>query len=262
MNLLSHTLFGLAIGSVLTLEIGWVVFGSILPDIDYILGIEHRTITHSLLFISILSYIVYKKDKRKGISLLIGLLSHMVLDIITVGGVEILWPIRYRFSIPLIISMDPKPNLLLSAISLTIFINNEVISSKLANIEPRKVRIATFILLLAPTIASIPISFYQNSKCVPVSITTLISNPELYNERCVITEGVVCSNKTTYKTKSDAIYNMFHICDNESKVLIFISSEYNESVNSGEMVRITGFFTTKYKRYGYEINRIKDIRAE
>ncbi len=262
MNLLSHALFSLALGSVLTLEIGWVVLGGILPDIDYLLGIEHRAATHSLIFISALSFFVYKRDKRKGISLFIGLIDHLVLDIITIGGVEILWPLRYRFSIPLIESMDPKMNLLLSVISITVFINSRTLSLRLANLDPRKIRIATFALLFIPIFASISISIYQDSKCVSIPIEEMVSNPTFYEDRCVITEGKVCSNKTTYIARSNNVYNMFHICNNDSQILIFMSSEYNESVEVGDMVVVTGFFTTKYKKYGYEINRIKDIRTE
>lgn len=94
------------------------VFGSLLPDIDHpksFLGrrlsflsrflyksIGHRTLTHSLIFISTLSVLLVKVGSLSlALGLLLGMLSHILLDLFSFGdGVAFLYPFytkRIRF---------------------------------------------------------------------------------------------------------------------------------------------------------------------
>ena len=80
------------------------VFGSIIPDIDFILFVPflgrvkgHRTVTHSLLFISLLSFLL--RNKYGFFSVFWGGLLHLVIDDLDVGippGVSWFWPIIPR----------------------------------------------------------------------------------------------------------------------------------------------------------------------
>ncbi len=87
-----------------------VIFGSILPDIDYLMewtfGFRfHRLFTHSLLMlllVFILSYLVFKffntfKDKnalKYSVLLTLGVFAHLLLDfaVSPIAGIPLLWP--------------------------------------------------------------------------------------------------------------------------------------------------------------------------
>jgi len=81
---------------------GLLLAGSILPDIDYLFDWIlktniHRTITHSLLFALILfifGYLILKNYKKEdsAIFLSLGVISHLILDMIYPPGPMILWP--------------------------------------------------------------------------------------------------------------------------------------------------------------------------
>lgn len=64
----------------------------------------HRTVTHSLLFVivvgaALFSFIPNYSTVRDG--LLIGMISHLVLDAATVKGIELFWPFRQKVRLPL-----------------------------------------------------------------------------------------------------------------------------------------------------------------
>ncbi len=99
----------------------WVflLFGAVLPDADFILDWTlnselHRTFTHSLFFVitaPLLLYIILKitrnikkikleklNPKELSIALSIGILSHLLLDMIASAGVPLFWPSLINFS--------------------------------------------------------------------------------------------------------------------------------------------------------------------
>jgi inner membrane protein len=93
MNLITHAIVGIALSEAL-MSAGRCYPGATLPDIDYVIGIQHRTITHSLLFIAIVCLLVWRfKGKRTAYALLLGFASHLMLDTITPMGVPLLWPL-------------------------------------------------------------------------------------------------------------------------------------------------------------------------
>lgn len=95
---------------------GCTVIGSLLPDIDHPNSkinkynpialliskfVKHRTLTHSLLWMGIVSLIgvVLKFDTQAIIGLNIGILSHLILDMMTVSGVPLFYPYKKSFRI-------------------------------------------------------------------------------------------------------------------------------------------------------------------
>ncbi len=114
MNAITHAFVGIAISKIFLLDMEYAVIGAILPDIDYIIGVPHRTFTHSLVFLLIF---LLQKDKRfKTIG--IGILSHIILDIITIKGVMLFWPIQFFVSLNLAKSTDRNLNLIIIGASL------------------------------------------------------------------------------------------------------------------------------------------------
>ena len=105
--------------SLLTLNpvvIGYSILGSILPDIDHYKSmiskfiiapyitkvLTHRGFTHSILgFITVtLTTIItiHRWDIVAGIA--IGYISHIVADMLTSQGVQLMWPKRKRYKFP------------------------------------------------------------------------------------------------------------------------------------------------------------------
>ena len=83
----------------------WLIFGSILPDIDHpgsMIGknvpvlpklLKHRGFTHSLLFCLLMGFF----NMWVGI----GCLVHIIMDMMTKQGVELLYPYKKKIRFPL-----------------------------------------------------------------------------------------------------------------------------------------------------------------
>lgn len=125
----THIIAGLAAGEAVQyftdqhpngpLFLGVCVMGALLPDICHTgskigrklpflshlikLLFGHRTITHSLLFMILLSsaltFLAVPSWIRIG--LLIGIASHLVLDAATARGIALLWPIKLKVRLPI-----------------------------------------------------------------------------------------------------------------------------------------------------------------
>lgn len=63
----------------------------------------HRTFTHSLLFIGIIGFLLYLIDTLVyyGVAIIIGLFSHVILDMITPKGVKFLYPLPITIKMPI-----------------------------------------------------------------------------------------------------------------------------------------------------------------
>ncbi|PIU61177.1 hypothetical protein COS83_04740 [archaeon CG07_land_8_20_14_0_80_38_8] len=256
MNLLTHVLFGLAIGEVLNLELAGVILGSVLPDFDYLIGITHRTFTHSLLFILLISLIFYKKDKRFSTSLLIGFASHLLLDAFTTQGIMLLYPLNNFYSYNLFDSSSTAPNLLVIIFSLIIFLNKDVIQHKLSRIGSRKVRLFTYSFLLIPLFAVIPYYYWIISQCASSSIPELLAGASEYEGKCVSINALVCSENDYYSSSAGTDYVIFDACsDNDSLTVWMLDSFGSPVINDN--ITIIGIFTSKfYETSGYELYKI------
>lgn len=117
----THFVAGLAAGMLITTEpVAVIVSGvsALLPDIDTptskvgraspvistIINITfgHRGLFHSLLAAGLIYLLVSKFFPAYSIYCLVGYLSHLLLDCLTPSGVPLLWPIPYRFRIPVV----------------------------------------------------------------------------------------------------------------------------------------------------------------
>ncbi len=94
------------------------VIGSLLPDIDHptstfgrkiwpvsliiskVFG--HRGITHSLLAVSVLVFLLVSDQhlSKTSLGLIVGYLSHLFGDFITPHGIPVFWPIKKCYRIP------------------------------------------------------------------------------------------------------------------------------------------------------------------
>ncbi|MGP4063044.1 metal-dependent hydrolase [Halobacillus sp. H74] len=92
--------------------------GSLIPDIDHPQGklgrvlpflskpissiFGHRTVTHSLLFLVIVgvAFQFLNLSQALEIGIMIGLVSHIVLDSVTKDGVKLFYPFDFNFRIP------------------------------------------------------------------------------------------------------------------------------------------------------------------
>ncbi|MEN0665613.1 metal-dependent hydrolase [Caldifermentibacillus hisashii] len=124
----THILVGISAGTLYlhyvgsvdedVLFFGGLIFGAMVPDIDHtgskigravpiiddmissVFG--HRTFTHSLLFL-ILGYWlfhIFSLPESLEFGIMLGIISHIVLDMLTVDGVKFLWPLKTRVGIP------------------------------------------------------------------------------------------------------------------------------------------------------------------
>lgn len=68
------------------------ILGATLPDIDYKIGIEHRTITHSLLALFSSTLLILVFNKYIALAFFISYSTHLLLDSCTKMGVPFLYP--------------------------------------------------------------------------------------------------------------------------------------------------------------------------
>ncbi len=82
MRLITHLLVGVTLSSVLKQDPITIIIGSLLPDIDLIIGLRHRGLTHSLWMLATIM----------NTPLSIGVISHITLDLLTISGCRLLYP--------------------------------------------------------------------------------------------------------------------------------------------------------------------------
>jgi inner membrane protein len=146
-----------------------ILYGSILgtiPDLDVVVGLFldpvnavliHRGISHSLflfLFLSpILGWIISKIEKNK-INFLHAstmvfwcLFTHVLLDMFTSWGTQILWPLDYRFALKTIFVVDPLYTIPLVIALIMVWKTKETVLRK--KYITKGLLISTFYLLLS-----------------------------------------------------------------------------------------------------------------
>ena len=79
------------------------ILGATVPDWDFILGLKHRTITHSLLLLFISSFLVSLFNVNISLIWFISYFLHLIADSFTKMGVPFLYPlIKDRYGLKLI----------------------------------------------------------------------------------------------------------------------------------------------------------------
>ncbi|WP_052400240.1 metal-dependent hydrolase [Geoglobus acetivorans] len=71
----------------------------VISDLDLVIGIKHRTVTHSLIFAILVALLSGIINPAYGILALYGILNHIILDMLTRSGVELYWPLKRRVRI-------------------------------------------------------------------------------------------------------------------------------------------------------------------
>ncbi len=72
------------------------IISSVAPDLDLYLGIKHRTITHSLLFLTITTIIIEFFNTNMAIMWGIAYALHLLADSFTKMGVPFLYPFKKK----------------------------------------------------------------------------------------------------------------------------------------------------------------------
>lgn len=70
----------------------WGILGATTPDLDYLFGVKHRTITHSLLSLVVSAFTFSLVNRWIGLVWFISYGLHLVADSFTVMGVPFLYP--------------------------------------------------------------------------------------------------------------------------------------------------------------------------
>jgi inner membrane protein len=97
LHLLFASVFSLAFG----LNPYFTLFGSVFPDIEFLFGLEHRAMFHSIFVLLFVWFFIFFKNKRYGTSFFVGFISHLFLDLFSSYGVKILYPLSdVSFYIP------------------------------------------------------------------------------------------------------------------------------------------------------------------
>ena len=112
---LTHIAFALLVGNYLELNLILVAILSILPDIDnpgspvgrllkpiskrIYARFGHRSITHSLMFLDLATIIGFVHSVGLGLTILVGIGSHILLDSLTYAGVQLLFPQRVNYNL-------------------------------------------------------------------------------------------------------------------------------------------------------------------
>lgn len=100
--------------------------GKALPILSKIINLifGHRSFTHSLLFLVLASFLMDRflpYDAFKN-GLMIGMISHLILDMATKSGIQLFFPISFKVKFPITIRTGSMPeNLVFSILSLVSF---------------------------------------------------------------------------------------------------------------------------------------------
>lgn len=96
----------------------------ILPDIDLLLGaagLQHRTLTHSVLFWSLLFAPIFAKYRWVALPYFVAVTQHILFGDLVVGSTPILWPLL-DLKLGLGLSILSPTNLILEGIGLALFV--------------------------------------------------------------------------------------------------------------------------------------------
>lgn len=130
-----------------------------LPDFDLALGvfnIQHRTLTHSLIFWSILFVPVFAKYRWSALPYFVAVTQHIFFGDLIVGRTAILWPLDFRLGLGL--SVLSPLNLALEAAGLAMF---SVIALKRKELLSKS-SIALRIMVIAPLLGFVALASFSD----------------------------------------------------------------------------------------------------
>lgn len=154
MFLLGHACWGYIIGRLVSYPLGpapnlyLLLLLGMLPDIDLVLGfldVEHRTVTHSIVFWSLAFAPVFVKYKFTTISYFAAVTQHILFGDLVVGSTNVLWPIgdlKIGLGIPILSPL----NLILEAAGLAVFAAM-ILSDRKSLLAPENSRILAALVI-------------------------------------------------------------------------------------------------------------------
>jgi inner membrane protein len=122
----THIVAGYTIGELLDLEKDYAAIASVIPDVDVLFSFaypfSHRGITHTLVFILVAGLGIQSTsgEFRKTFSVILGLLTHLLLDSLTFSGIPVFFPLGNAVSASLTSANDLYWNLSLISVFMTL----------------------------------------------------------------------------------------------------------------------------------------------
>ncbi len=98
----THAIFSASISSLITNRFDFILLASVfgvISDLDYVIGLKHRGFTHSLIFATLASIFLIRIDLNLALIAFLAILTHLFLDMMTKGGVPLLYPRKKRYRI-------------------------------------------------------------------------------------------------------------------------------------------------------------------
>ncbi len=123
-----------------------------LPDVDLILGsfdIAHRTVTHSIIFWSLLFVPFFVKYRKVALPYFVAASQHILIGDLIVGRTNILWPVvdlRIGLGFPILSPL----NLLLEAAGLVLLVAVVVLGKDRSYLADRKKSAALALMVVIP----------------------------------------------------------------------------------------------------------------
>jgi membrane-bound metal-dependent hydrolase YbcI (DUF457 family) len=99
MFLIGHLALGYLLGKYSAVKIGekailpWLFLLSILPDVDFFVGLPHHGPTHSIIFISLVFLPFFLRYGRKVFPYFVAMAQHLLGDLFEIGGLMLFWPV-------------------------------------------------------------------------------------------------------------------------------------------------------------------------
>jgi membrane-bound metal-dependent hydrolase YbcI (DUF457 family) len=156
--LLGHACWAYLTGRLVSLPFGLrpnlylLLILGMLPDIDLILGsldVAHRTVTHSVIFWSLIFIPFFVKYKKVSLPYFVATTQHILIGDMIVGRTDIFWPVadlRIGLGLPILSPL----NLLLEAAGLAIFVVAVVLGKDRSHIADRKKSASLALLVVIP----------------------------------------------------------------------------------------------------------------
>ncbi len=178
-------IYGAILGTIPDLDI---LVGKFMSDVD---GVAiHRGLSHSLLFFvflaPILGFIIskFEKDKidfKKASWLAFWcLVTHVILDMFTSWGTQILWPLEYRFALKTIFVIDPLYTIPLFISLIYVYKNTDLFARK--KYLKRGLWISSSYLLLTCILKLIAVNKFEKAlKQQNIAYQELIVKPTAFN---------------------------------------------------------------------------------
>lgn len=267
MFMVVHALFGTSIAYLIGLPAFFALLGSIAPDFDGLWAAQpelHRQWFHTplaglIIAAAIFAYFRFKKNagaKNMALSFLLGWMSHLLTDTITVFGIMWLYPIGTYYTTGWFRSAESFPNITISALSLVMFaVALAIKNPKKSGLALPKLRITNHkkIAMVFALMLLFLLAFARPKSQFPIGpeigIDQLLENQNSYSEKFVTVQGFVTDIVGEYEATSGNAYQRFYLgrLDSNDRILVFKSANMEpEKIQIGDELIVSGKFQTQY----------------